>query len=83
MLRVKVTLLDLTGALERALELAFAQHVVCITVDADLNGLSLHELESVVTRVLAGPWAPRKWAILATPGPSLAAAAMIVAAAEE
>ncbi len=81
-LRGEVTVLDLTDALDRALDLGFAQCVVWNVVDGDLSRLSLDQLEAVVARVLAGPWEPRKWAILGAPGPSLAAAAMLASMAE-
>ncbi len=81
-LRGEVTVRELTDAFDRALDLGFAQCLIWNVVDADLSKLSLDQLESLVERVLAGPWEPRKWAILGAPGPSLAAAAMLAATAE-
>ena len=82
-LQGKVTFSRLEAALERALDLGLAEFVIWNIVDGDLTELSLRELEALVTEVLNGPAAPRKWAILGAPGASLAAAAVLVAAAED
>jgi len=79
----KVVYRHLSSAIDRANSLGFAKLIVWNVVDGDLSALSLRELEALVTRVLGAPGAPRKWAILGAPGASLAAAAVLVAAAEE
>lgn len=82
-LRGRVTFPDLIDASDRALDLGLAQGVLWNLVDSDLGRLSLYQIESVIPRVLAGPSAPHRWAILAVPGPSLAAAAVLVTVAED
>ncbi len=79
----KVTSRDLKTALDRALDLGLAEFVIWDIVDGDLTELSLRELEAIAAEVVAGPAAPRKWAILGAPGASLAAATVLVAAAED
>jgi len=79
----KLVYRHLSSAIDRAASLGLAELVVWNVVDGDLSALSLRELEALVARVLGAPGAPRKWAILGAPGASLAAAAVLVAAAEE
>ncbi len=82
-LRGRVTLRDVVEALEQSLEFGPPDHVLWSAVDGDLSGLSLSELGTLVACVLGGDWAPRRWAILADRGPTLAAAALIEAFAGE
>jgi len=82
-LRGRVTLESLVAALERSLECGPVDLVLWNAVDGDLSGFSLADLGTLVSGVLTGAWAPRRWAILADRGPTLAAAALIEAFAEE
>ncbi len=75
--RGRVTLRHLIEGLEQSLEYGPVALALWNVEDADLSGLSLADLGTLVTCVLTGPWAPRRWAILADRGPTLAAAALL------
>ncbi|MBN2196407.1 MAG: hypothetical protein JW751_26585 [Polyangiaceae bacterium] len=81
--RGKVTYRQLKEALERAIDLGIAERVLWNVVGGDLTGLLLGDIEELVTDVLIGPLAPRKWAILTGTGPSLAVAAVVADVAAE
>jgi hypothetical protein len=82
-LRGPVTLRQLTDGLEPKGEFERCESILWNVTDADLTGLSLEQLRTIVTRVLSDPWAPRRWALLAGLTPSLAVAAALVSLAEE
>jgi hypothetical protein len=75
-LRGKVTYGNLADAATDAIELGLAESVLWNVIFGDLTGLLLGEIEETIVRVLRGPWAPRKWAILTGTGPSLAVAGL-------
>jgi len=73
-LRGKVTLEIVVEALEEALDLGLSELAFWNAMDGDLSGLSPSNLRDLAAHVFAGPWAPRRLAILAASIPSLAAA---------
>lgn len=79
----QATLRHLTQAVERSLQLCPGGLLLWSVVDGDLTRLSLDHLGEVVERALLGPRSPRRWAILAEPGPTLAAARLLERLAEE
>ena len=83
LLHGRATLRDLTHAVERSLHLCPGGLLLWSAVDGDLTRLSLDHLGALVERALLGPRSPRRWAILARPGPTLAAASLLERLAEE
>lgn len=81
--RGKVTYRQLRDALEQAIDLGLAELTLWNVESGDLTGLLLGDIEELLTDVLVGPWAPRKWAIFTGTGPSLAVAGVFADAAAE
>ncbi|HOU92764.1 MAG TPA: hypothetical protein PLU22_17040 [Polyangiaceae bacterium] len=74
---------DLTDAQERALDHGLVELLLWDVIESDLSGLSLDQLDELVTSVLTGPWAPRRWAIVTARGASMAATSVIETLASE
>jgi len=79
----QATLHHLTHAVERSLQLCPGGLLLWSAVDGDLTRLSLDQLGALVERALLGPRSPRRWAILAEPGSTVAAASLLERLAEE